>query len=209
MTTSTTIDATPEAHEVVPDKLEEVSKFISPAKAVPVTFKDVRYSVKVKKEEKVILNNVGGLMKATQMTALMGPSGSGKTTLLDILAGRKSAGKIEGDVLYAGQKPSRSALRHLTGYVEQFDTLVGELTVRQMLFYTAELKLPSSTSHAAREQRVNEVIATLNLGSCADTVVGNVLSRGISGGQAKRVNIALALITQPRVLVSCRAAPAT
>ena len=167
---------------------------------VPVTFKDVRYTVKVKKAEKVILDGLSGVMPAGRMTALMGPSGSGKTTLLDVLAGRKTSGAIEGEVLFAGQKLARGALRNLTGYVEQFDTLIGELSVKQMLMYTAELKLPPATSRADKEARVQHVITKLGLEGCADTTIGNVLQRGISGGQAKRVNIALALITQPRVL---------
>ena len=167
---------------------------------VPVTFKDVRYTVKVKKAEKVILDGLSGVMPAGRMTALMGPSGSGKTTLLDVLAGRKTSGAIEGEVLFAGQKLARGALRNLTGYVEQFDTLIGELSVKQMLMYTAELKLPPATSRADKEARVQRVITKLGLEGCADTTIGNVLQRGISGGQAKRVNIALALITQPRVL---------
>ena len=156
---------------------------------VPVTFKDVRYTVKVKKAEKVILDGLSGVMPAGRMTALMGPSGSGKTTLLDVLAGRKTSGAIEGEVLFAGQKLARGALRNLTGYVEQFDTLIGELSVKQMLMYTAELKLPPATSRADKEARVQHVITKLGLEGCADTTIGNVLQRGISGGQAKRVNI--------------------
>ena len=167
---------------------------------VPVTFEAVRYTVKVKKAEKVILDGVSGVMHAGRMTALMGPSGSGKTTLLDVIAGRKTSGAIDGEVLFAGQKLAPGALRNLTGYVEQFDTLIGELSVKQMLMYTAELKLPPATSRAAKEERVQRVITKLGLAGCADTTIGNVLQRGISGGQAKRVNIALALITQPRVL---------
>ena len=75
-------------------------------------------------------------------SAQMGPSGSGKTTLLDILAGRKTTGTIEGEVLFAATKPSTNFLRRFTGYVEQFDTLLDILTVREMLLYTAELKRP-------------------------------------------------------------------
>jgi ABC-type multidrug transport system ATPase subunit len=63
----------------------------------------------------------------------MGPSGSGKTTLLDVLAGRKTAGKTTGTLLFSGAKPSRAFLRRFTGYVEQFDTLLPVLTVEEML----------------------------------------------------------------------------
>lgn len=71
----------------------------------------------------------------------MGPSGSGKTTLLDVLAGRKTQGEISGDIRFATYPPTSRFLRRYTGYVEQFDTLLESLTVREMLLYTAELKV--------------------------------------------------------------------
>lgn len=168
---------------------------------VPVTFTDLRYTVKVKKQPFAILSGISGHFQPGRLTALMGPSGSGKTTLMDILAGRKTgAGKLEGEVLFGGSVVAKSSLRHLCGYVEQFDTLVNELTVEQMLMYTAELKLPRSLGRQEKKQRCEEVIELLRLQKCRSTVIGNQLQRGISGGQAKRVNIALALITRPKVV---------
>ncbi|CAK9067513.1 unnamed protein product [Durusdinium trenchii] len=170
-------------------------------KGVAVTFNKLTYTVPVKKEKLEILKDLSGVFHPCHLTALMGPSGSGKTTLMDILAGRKSgAGKIEGEVLYGGSPAPTAVLNHLTGYVEQFDTLIGELTVDQMLMYTAEMKLPRSTSREDKRKRVDQVISQLRLNKCQHTVIGNVLSRGISGGQAKRVNVALALISQPMVV---------
>lgn len=67
-----------------------------------------------------------------------------------------------------------------------------------MLMYTAELKLPGSLEE--KEAKVESVIKELSLASCRDTVIGNDLERGVSGGEAKRVNIALALIAKPRVI---------
>mmetsp|Transcript_15167 Transcript_15167/g.39028 ORF Transcript_15167/g.39028 Transcript_15167/m.39028 type:complete len:620 (-) Transcript_15167:218-2077(-) len=169
-----------------------------------VTFSDLTYSVpgKKKKDDKIaILSGLSGRFIPGRLTALMGPSGSGKTTLMDILAGRKSgAGTIEGEVLYGGAAVPAGALRYICGYVEQFDTLLGELTVEQMLMYTAELKLPTTVTKEEKQQRVEEVIRLLRLEKCRGTVIGNQLMRGISGGQAKRVNIALALITRPKVI---------
>jgi len=166
-----------------------------------VTFDKISYSVKVKKAQVPILHDLSGHFRAGRMTALMGPSGSGKTTLMDILAGRKSgAGKWSGEVLFGGAAASHRTLRRLCGYVEQFDTLVNEFTVHQMLAYTAELKLPRSTSKEKKAECCQNVIETLRLGKCQDTIIGNPLKRGISGGQAKRVNIALALVTRPKVL---------
>jgi len=168
---------------------------------VGVVFEDLSYSVPIKKDESfTILKGLDGAFAPGKLVALMGPSGSGKSTLLDVLAGRKTAGNMKGKVLFNGRAPTKDDQRFSVGYVEQFDTLVGELTVEKMLRYTAELKLPSSVSAQEREARVEEVIQMLNLESCRQTVIGSALSRGISGGQAKRVNIGLALITRPPVL---------
>lgn len=180
-------------------KVDETST--NGAHGMAVTFTDLTYKVpaKKKKEPLVILDKLSGRFMPGRLSALMGPSGSGKSTLMDILAGRKSgAGKIEGEVLFGGAVVPRTALRHLCGYVEQFDTLVGELTVEQMLMYTAELKLPRKVSREEKKQRVNEVISKLSLEKCRHTIIGNQLRRGVSGGQAKRVNIALAMITRPK-----------
>eukprot|EP00746_Dinoflagellata_sp_MGD_P108399 gnl/MRDRNA2_/MRDRNA2_46302_c0_seq1.p1 gnl/MRDRNA2_/MRDRNA2_46302_c0~~gnl/MRDRNA2_/MRDRNA2_46302_c0_seq1.p1 ORF type:complete len:626 (-),score=111.00 gnl/MRDRNA2_/MRDRNA2_46302_c0_seq1:91-1968(-) len=175
---------------------------ISETKGVTVTFTDLDYTVKTKKKEDLkILASLNGVFEAGRMTALMGPSGSGKTTLMDLLAGRKTyAGISSGEILFAGRKLTLDQLKHNCGYVEQFDTLVGELTVQQMLMYTAELKLPLSMTKQEKEARVDEIISKLRLEKCRDSLIGNALRRSISGGQAKRVNIGCALITSPKVI---------
>jgi ATP-binding cassette, subfamily G (WHITE), member 2 len=193
----------------------------------------------------------------------MGPSGSGKTTLLDVLAGRKTQGQATGEILFSAHAPSVNFLRRFTGYVEQFDTLLDILTVREMLLYTAEMKRPVAEPLAKKEAVVDHLIDVLGLDSCKDTRIGNALNRyvsrepykhtdaalrcrstgsanhtvrrvrvapaetrrrdstcgavphcapsprqcsrrhacsGISGGQAKRTNVALAMVVNPRVL---------
>ena len=169
---------------------------------IPVTLNGLTYTVKhsQRKEDFVILDGVTAAFRPGTLTALMGPSGCGKTTLLDVAAGRKTVGTIGGKILYGASAATGAALKSSVGYVEQFDTLVGELTVKQMLMYTAALRLPLALTAEQRRARVDEVISSLDLTSCEDTIIGNVLKRGISGGQAKRVNIALSLITRPSVL---------
>ena len=173
------------------------------SKGMPVTFKDVVYTVvnsQNKKEKINLLKGVSGYFEVGQMAALMGPSGSGKSTLLDVLAGRKTVGKISGDIKFGGEKPSRNFLRRYTGYVEQTDTLLPILTVEEMLLYTADLKKPISESKKSKVDAVEELLGVLALDSCRDVLIGSELARGISGGQAKRVNIGIALIGNPRVL---------
>ena len=89
--------------------------------------------------------------------------------------------------------------REETGYVEQFDTLVGELTVENMLRYTSEL-LCCDITKEQRISRVDEIISRLDLEKVRYNVIGTVLKRGISGGEAKRVNIGIALIPSPKVI---------
>jgi ATP-binding cassette, subfamily G (WHITE), member 2 len=107
----------------------------------------------------------------------MGPSGSGKTTLLDVLAGRKTQGDIEGEILFSARRPSQSFLRRYTGYVEQFDTLLDILTVREMLLYTAEMKRDVSEPLSKKEQIVDHFVEKLGLSTCKDTRIGSVLNR--------------------------------
>ena len=105
---------------------------------------------------------------------------------MDILAGRKTTGQIAGSIAYAGRRPSPAFLRRHCSVVEQFDSLVDNLTVREMLMYTAELKCPRSEPLAVKKERVEGIVAALNLERCRDTVIGSALHRGISGGQLKR-----------------------
>eukprot|EP00884_Botryococcus_braunii_P013677 jgi/Botrbrau1/2230/Bobra.101_2s0058.1 len=168
-----------------------------------VTFQNITYEVQDRGRSKgifTILHDVSAYFSPLQMTAVMGPSGSGKSTLLDLLAGRKTIGEMKGQVLFAGATPTKPFLRRYTGYVEQNDTLLPELTVREMLLYTAGLSLPRKITQASKVDRVDRLVADLGLESCQNTLIGDPMSRGISGGQCKRANIGVALVSEPRVL---------
>eukprot|EP01135_Chromosphaera_perkinsii_P012333 Nk52_evm1s2640 gene=Nk52_evmTU1s2640 len=200
----------------VEDEVRQV-KFVAPvtekekqqATAIPmedpitITMEDLSYTVYVKKDgEKVgkeLLKDVTGSIKPGMMTALMGPSGAGKSTLLDVIAGRKYVGEISGDLLFNG-KERRKDFKRICGYVEQKDILLGALTVRSLLLFSARLRLPASVSEEVKKERVEQVIEQLDLHNCADVIIGTAQTRGISGGQAKRVNIAIELITSPSIL---------
>ena len=134
-----------------------------------------------------------------KLTAVIGPSGSGKSTLLDLLAGRKNTGTVEGQILYDGSFMGPELLSESVAYVEQFDRLLSELTVREMLTYSATLRLHTLTQKQVNE-KVDEVIKSLHLEICQHTCIGDSMNRGISGGQSKRVNIGLALLSSPAVI---------
>mmetsp|Transcript_26237 Transcript_26237/g.84909 ORF Transcript_26237/g.84909 Transcript_26237/m.84909 type:complete len:643 (+) Transcript_26237:1911-3839(+) len=168
-----------------------------------VAVKGLSYTVK---KDLKILDNVTTMFETGQLTALMGGSGAGKTSLLDLIAGRRSTrGRgvtTEGTILFAGARPNDVVRKRYAGYCEQFDTLVSVLTVRETLECTAELKCSARVSTAVKKARVQEVMQELGIQKIAESLVGSpVAAKSISGGERKRVNIAVSLITKPAVLM--------
>jgi len=146
-----------------------------------------------------LLRNITGTIKPGVMTALMGPSGAGKSTLLDILAGIKNIGVIEGQLLYNGSAGGKF-LRKIVSYVEQKDILLGSLTVREILTYSALMRIPRSKGRVFIDNKVTYVIQKLGLESVANSIIGTTFKTGISGGQVKRTSIAMELLTDPVAL---------
>ncbi|XP_056223762.1 broad substrate specificity ATP-binding cassette transporter ABCG2b [Seriola aureovittata] len=171
-----------------------------------VTFSNLHYCVQETRfcrkigSEKYILKDVSGIMKPG-MNAIMGATGSGKTSLLDVIAGRKDpAGLRQGNVLVNG-KAVTSDLRLSSAYVVQDDILMGTLTVRENLLFSANLRLnPEHHSSTDKHARVDVIIQDLGLTDCADTKIGTEFLRGVSGGERKRCSIGMELITSPSLL---------
>ncbi|MFE3108951.1 FHA domain-containing protein [Kitasatospora indigofera] len=152
-------------------------------------------TVRVGKEQRVLLDNVSFPVGEKTLVAVAGPSGAGKSTLLNALTGLRPAD--DGSVLYDGRDLYRdyAELRQRIGLVPQDDILHTQLTVRRALRYAAELRFPGDTAKAEREARVTEVIHELGLDQRADQVISS-----LSGGQRKRVSVALELLTKPSLL---------
>ncbi|XP_010731967.3 broad substrate specificity ATP-binding cassette transporter ABCG2b isoform X1 [Larimichthys crocea] len=171
-----------------------------------VTFSNLHYCVQEKRfcckrgPEKCILKDVSGIMRPG-INAIMGATGSGKTSLLDVIAGRKDpAGLRQGKVLVDG-KVVTSDLRLSSAYVVQDDILMGTLSVRENLLFSANLRLsPKHHSSADKKSRVDAIIQDLGLTDCADTKIGTEFLRGVSGGERKRCSIGMELITSPSLL---------
>nr|XP_040042229.1 broad substrate specificity ATP-binding cassette transporter ABCG2b isoform X3 [Gasterosteus aculeatus aculeatus] len=135
------------------------------------------------------------------MNAIMGATGSGKTSLLDVIAGRKDpVGLKHGKVMVDGKAVSAD-LRLSSAYVVQDDILMGTLSVRENLLFSANLRLDRRQhSSADKNNRVDAIIRDLGLTDCADTKIGTEFLRGVSGGERKRCSIGMELITSPSLL---------
>ncbi|RMI29815.1 FHA domain-containing protein [Nocardia stercoris] len=144
---------------------------------------------------KVLLDEVSFPIAQRSLVGVIGPSGAGKSTLLGAVTGLRPA--TEGTVRYDGRDlyTDYDELRHRIGLVPQEDILHNQLPTRRALLYAAELRFPGDTRPEEREQRVDEVLDELGLSRHADTRIDR-----LSGGQRKRVSVALELLTKPSLL---------
>ena len=144
----------------------------------------------------VLLQDVSFSAGPTTLTAVIGPSGAGKSTLARVIAGElrpdEGAVSFEGHDLHVEYASARGRI----GVVPQEDVVHGGLTVESALGYAAELRMPRDTSKQERRHAIARVLAELELGPHADTRIAN-----LSGGQRKRVSIAMELLTSPALLV--------
>ncbi|KAJ6734452.1 hypothetical protein OIU79_001671 [Salix purpurea] len=131
--------------------------------------------------------------------AIMGPSGCGKSTLLDALAGRLSSNARQtGDILINGRK--QRLAYGTSAYVTQDDTLITTLTVKEAVYYSAQLQLPDSMSMEEKKERAEMTIREMGLQDAMNTRIGGWGSKGISGGQKRRVSICIEILTHPKLL---------
>jgi len=152
---------------------------------------------------KVLLDHVSFPIGERSLVAVIGPSGAGKTTLLNALTGIRPA--TEGAVLYDNRDlyAHYAELRHRIGLVPQEDVIYQPLTPRRSLGYAAELRFPGDTSSGERRERVQEVIDELKLMETTKErpePAADTQTASLSGGEKKRVSIALELLTKPSVL---------
>lgn len=157
--------------------------------------------------KKTILHPFTASLEPGKINVIMGPSGSGKTSLLQSLAQRlegtvASKYASTGYITLNGAVAAPDVLRSVTSFVTQDDdALMAELTVRETLCIAAGLRLPSSFSKLEKDQRAEDVMMKMGLKDCADNIIGSDLKKGISGGEKRRVSIAIQILTDPKVLL--------
>ena len=147
---------------------------------------------------KTILHGLNGHVKPGELVAIIGPSGSGKSSLLNCIAGRNVEG-VTGAINF-NNVPRPSNYARFTGYVVQDVLYFNSLTVREVLKFTADLKLPTTISKEIKKQRIDDIINDLDLQHCENTQIGEI-GKGISGGERRRLAIGLEMINEPSFLL--------
>ncbi|KAL3848777.1 hypothetical protein ACJIZ3_010659 [Penstemon smallii] len=148
---------------------------------------------------KCILNNVSCETGPRELTAIAGPSGAGKTTLLEVLAGVITPCRVSGHVLVNDMPMDVAHFRRVSGYVTQDEALFPLLTVQETLTYSARLRLNVARDKAIA--RVENLLKELGLEHISGARIGSESSRGISGGEKRRVSIGVDLVHDPSVLL--------
>eukprot|EP00298_Acanthocystis_sp_HF-20_P005623 c15728_g1_i2.p1 GENE.c15728_g1_i2~~c15728_g1_i2.p1 ORF type:complete len:628 (-),score=145.66 c15728_g1_i2:74-1957(-) len=185
------------------NSIPNIDEWIS--KEYTYTFKNVNYTINQKNgKNRKIIDDVSGMLKPGALTAFMGPSGAGKTTMLNVIGGRTQVTKnivSEGTFLINGKPFKKSFFKKISSYVLQDDVMVGSLTVRENILYSAHFRLSSDLSIKDKKRKVDEMIQIFGLTKCADSYIGTPFLRGVSGGERRRASIAIELVTKPSIIV--------
>ncbi|GAY59731.1 hypothetical protein CUMW_196750 [Citrus unshiu] len=164
-----------------------------------VVWKDLTVTIKGKRRysDKVVKSSNGYALPGT-MTVIMGPAKSGKSTLLRAIAGRlPHSARMYGEVFVNGAKSEMPYGSY--GFVERETTLIGSLTVREYLYYSALLQLPGF--FCQRKNVVEDAIHAMSLSDYANKLIGgHCYMKGLPCGERRRVRIARELVMRPHVL---------
>ena len=159
------------------------------------TFSNCRYVIK----EKEILKGLSGTVKSGEVLAIVGPSGAGKTMLMNMFSLTPGPGKREGRVTLNSQDLNLKIFRSHFSVVPQQDNHWAYLTPREAITMATELQ--HQYSHDEKMHVVDSLIENMGLSSCKDTKVGNQFIQGLSGGQKRRLSLAIALVKKPSVIL--------
>ncbi|XP_029159286.1 ATP-binding cassette sub-family G member 1-like [Nylanderia fulva] len=170
--------------------------YASKMAAVDIEFNNLTYVVpSPKKESKMLLKEISGQFKSGELTAIMGPSGAGKSTLLNVLAGYKYTNI--GGAININQKPrNMQEFKKMSCYIMQNDLFQPKLTVMEAMSFAADLKIGRQKSQSEKRIAISDILETLRLSTTRDTLVEE-----LSGGERKRLVIALELVNNPPVIL--------
>jgi len=175
---------------------EYVSKVVLLEKATPdLQMRGVNMTITVSENKFRVLDDCSLQPVAQGLTALLGPSGAGKSSLLDVLAGRRTSGRVRGSVLVGGCAATPTQLRRLSAYAPQDDVLPAALTAMEHLAFHARLRLPKDWPTKRTKRAARREARRLGLEARLD-----VRLDALSGGQRRRVTIACELLARKRFL---------
>jgi len=167
----------------------------APATQLDIKFHDLQLTLP---NGKTIMQGVSGQLLKGQFTAVMGPSGAGKSTFLSILSGKVD--RTAGRLLINDQPSELTKYRRIIGFVPQEDIMLRSLSVEENVRHSAFMRLPADWSKEKKLARVEQVLRSLELTEIRHSIIGDEMKRGISGGQRKRVNVAMELVADPSLL---------
>jgi len=161
-----------------------------------IEFNDLRLKLPT---GEVIMRGPSGALEPGKTTAIMGASGAGKTTIMNLITGKVK--KTGGWITCNGEAcDDLSRYRSRTAFVPQEDVMHRELTVLENVTFSADIRLPVDWTPEMRREKIMQTLYTLDLTHIQHSIIGDEFERGISGGQRKRVNVALELVADPKLL---------
>jgi ABC-type multidrug transport system, ATPase component len=160
---------------------------------------EVKYVIPYDGSERTLLDDISGYCVPGTLTALMGESGAGKTTLLNTLAQRNSIGVVTGNMLVNGKEIDESFNRR-TGYVQQQDLHLSQVTVRESLIFSARLRRSNDISDDEKIDYVEKIMTVLDMDEYADAIVGEA-GAGLNVEQRKKLSIGVELVAKPSLLL--------
>lgn len=176
-------------------QLEELKQFIRNIKVHELYHE-------FKKGQKVALDNINFDLNSKEMLAIMGPSGSGKTTFLKCLLGEITPKRMNITINDKPYNPQLSTYRRSIAYVPQDDLLFENLTIYQNLYYCAKIRVPQLfSSSSALHEKIRHILSLMGLWDKRNLRAGSVMQKTLSGGERKRLNIALELLSDPQIII--------
>ncbi|KAG5681538.1 hypothetical protein PVAND_010960 [Polypedilum vanderplanki] len=177
---------------------EATTSILKYPKDINISFDNINYTTKIgffKRNDKHILKNLSGEFRSRQLTAIVGPSGSGKSSLMDILSGYNVGKNVTGSVKVNGTIRDQKQFRHMSSYIMQDHIQHPLLTVKEAMKFSANLKIGKELSSEEKQFKINEILENLGL---TDKI--NTMTEDLSGGQQKRLSIALEMVDSPQIM---------